>query len=415
LLVSFAAVFHIKVAILTFVHLINLLIYRQKSDTYINMPPHIDDTPSSRSPASSYTMSHFASAMNRGAVQPAVYDYDHDRFDTSSIESNDSIVRRALLPGIYVPTVAFFDPGTEELDLETIASHTIRLAKAGVQGITTQGSNGEAVHMSHKERIIVTHTTRKALDSAGFPDMPVIVGCGAQSTRETIELCIDAHRAGGDYALVLPPSYYSGLHAKSTVMEFFRDVATSSPIPILIYNYPPAAGGIDLNSDNIIELAKHPNVVGCKLTCGNTGKLNRIAAATRAANLYEAGSGFMCMGGSADFLLQTLVGGGSGVIGGFANIAPQACVQLVKLFEAGNLKEARKLQAIVARGDWAAIQGGIIGTKSALQSHFGYGGFARKPLPRPGKEETARWREAFDEVVNLERSLTMKMDDEARF
>jgi dihydrodipicolinate synthase/N-acetylneuraminate lyase len=111
------------------------------------------------------------------------------------------------------------------------------------------------------------------------------------------------------------------------------------------------------------------------------------------------------MGGSVDFTLQTLIGGGSGIIGGFANIAPKACVKLVELFEAGNLKEARKLQAVIARGDWAAIQGGVVGTKSALQSHFGYGGYARKPLPRPGKEETKKWRDAFDEVVKLERSL----------
>lgn len=188
-------------------------------------------------------------------------------------------------------------------------------------------------------------------------------------------------------------------------MNFFRDVASSSPIPILIYNYPGAVSGLDLNSDAIIELSQHPNIVGCKLTCGNTGKLNRIAAATRAATPSEPGSGFMCMGGSVDFTLQTLVGGGSGVIGGMANIAPRACVKLIELFEAGELKEARKLQAIVARGDWAAIQGGIIGTKSALMSYFGYGGHARKPLPRPGKEENRKWRNAFEELVKVEKSL----------
>ena len=111
------------------------------------------------------------------------------------------------------------------------------------------------------------------------------------------------------------------------------------------------------------------------------------------------------MGGSADFLLQTLVGGGSGIIGGFANIAPKACVKLVRAIETGNLKEAQRLQAVVARGDWAAIQGGIIGTKSAMQSYFGYGGYARKPLPRPNKEEVARWRDAFEEIVTLETTL----------
>jgi 4-hydroxy-2-oxoglutarate aldolase len=111
------------------------------------------------------------------------------------------------------------------------------------------------------------------------------------------------------------------------------------------------------------------------------------------------------MGGSVDFTLQTLIGGGSGIIGGMANIAPKTCVKLVELFEAGKLAEARKLQAIVARGDWAAIQGGIIGTKAALMAHFGYGGFARKPLPRPNKEETRKWRDAFDELVKVESAL----------
>lgn len=329
----------------------------------------------------------------------------YNEFDTSSIESGDVGLRRSLVPGIYVPTIAFFDPATDNVDVETTANHAVRLAKAGVAGITTQGSNGEAVHLSHKERNLVTSTTRKALDDAHFGYMPLIVGCGAQSTREAIELCEEAAAAGGDYALVLPPAYYQGLFSKDTVASFFRDVATASPIPILIYNYPGAVSGMDLNSDVIIDLAQHPNIVGCKLTCGNTGKLNRIAAATRAATVSDPGSGFMCMGGSVDFTLQTLIGGGSGIIGGTANVAPKACVRLVELFEAGKYTEARRLQAIVARGDWAAIQGGIIGTKAGMMSHFGYGGYARKPLPRPNKEETNKWREAFEELVRLESSL----------
>jgi len=312
---------------------------------------------------------------------------------------------RPLIPGVYVPTVVFFDPATEDLDLETIASHAVRLAKGGVTGITTQGSNGEAVHLSHRERNLVTQTTRGALDEAGYSDMPIIVGCGTQSTRETIELCQEAQAAGGDAALVLPPSYYQGLFNKETVKDYFRDVASASPIPILIYNYPGAVSGIDLSSDVIIELSKHPNIVGCKLTCGNTGKLNRIAAATSASTPSDVSSGFLCLGGSADFTLQTLLGGGSGTIGGLGNIAPKACVKLVELFQQDNLKDARKLQAIVARGDWGAIQGGIVGTKAALVAHFGYGGYSRKPLPRPTKEETAKWRDAFDELVKLEKSL----------
>ncbi|KAF2874982.1 hypothetical protein BDV95DRAFT_304714 [Massariosphaeria phaeospora] len=364
------------------------------------MAPH-NDAPS---PAHSFTTGSGFS-LHQAVQSPYTMSHYNDSFETSSVESADVGLRRSLVPGIYVPTVAFFDPLNDNVDVETTASHAVRLAKAGVAGITTQGSNGEAVHLSHKERNLITSTTRKALDAAGFGYMPVIVGCGAQSTRETIELCEEAASAGGDYALVLPPAYYQGLFSKDTVISFFQDVATASPIPILIYNYPGAVSGMDLNSDAIIELSKYPNIVGCKLTCGNTGKLNRIAAATRAATVSDPGSGFMCMGGSVDFTLQTLIGGGSGIIGGMANIAPKACVKLVELFETGQYAEARKLQAVVARGDWAAIQGGIIGTKAALMAHFNYGGYARKPLPRPTKEETRRWCDAFEELVRVESSL----------
>ena len=335
------------------------------------------------------------------AVQRPFYDH----FETSSVDSRDlGLNERPLLPGVHVPTVVFFDEN-EELDEATIAMHAVRLAKAGVAGLTVQGSNGEAVHLTHHERNRVTAITRKALDDAGFTDMPVIVGCASESIRGTISLTVDAKEHGGDYALVLPPSYYKGLFNKDTVLNFYRQVADRSPVPILIYNYPGAVSGMDLTSDAIIELSQHPNIVGCKLTCGNTGKLARVAAATRAATLHEPGSGFMCLGGSADFTLQTLVAGGSGIIGGFANIAPKTCVALVKLVEEGKFLEARKLQAIVARGDWTAIQGGLVGTKAGLVMHYGYGGYARSPLPRPTKEENRRWKEGFEEVVKVEKAL----------
>ena len=326
---------------------------------------------------------------------------------STSVSSLDDtpFMNKSLRPGVYVPTVAFFK-GNEDLDLDTIGKHAVRLAKAGVAGIATQGSNGEAVHLTHQERQQVTRTTRKALDAGGFASLPVIVGCGSQSTRETIELCREALASGGDYALVLPPAYYKPSHKPDTIVAFFRDVADASPIPILIYNYPAVVAGIDLSSDVISELSKHPNIVGCKLTCGNTGKLTRIAAATDAATPTDMGSQFMCMGGSADFTLQTLIAGGSGVICGVGNVAPKACVKIVDLFAAGKLDKAKELQTVVARGDWAAISGGIVATKSALDTYFGYGGIARRPLPRVTKSEAARYANDFKEIVELEKSLS---------
>lgn len=375
------------------------------------MAPHINapslagsyHQPFSHSPLSSQPLP----PRRRSAVD-SIYSqsqYSESSESTAASSFDDSHTHRSLMPGVYVPTVTFFKECSEDLDLDVIAKHAVRLAKAGVAGLTTQGSNGEAVHLSHEERKLVTRTTRTALDDAGYHSLPVIVGCGSQSTRETIELCREALASGGDYALVLPPSYYKPMYRSDALIEFFQDVAEASPVPILIYNYPGAVAGIDMDSDVITQLAKHPNIVGCKLTCGNTGKLGRIAAAVDAATPSDNGSGFMCMGGSADFTLQTIVVGGSGVICGLGNVTPKACVQVIELYAAGKLAEAKKLQAVVARGDWAAISGGIVGTKSALNTYYGYGGIARKPLPSPTAQEVKKYASDFKEVVELEKFL----------
>lgn len=328
---------------------------------------------------------------------------------STSLTSSDDHVIRPLVPGVYVPTVCFFSSPTEDLDLPTIASHAVRLARAGVTGLATQGSNGEAVHLTHAERQLVTSTTRRALRDAGYSQMPIIVGCGAQSTRETIQLCREAFVSGGDYALVLPPSYYQGLFApkSQSIIDFFTAVADASPIPLIIYNYPGAVSGLDLSSDLIIQLAQHPNIVGVKLTCGNTGKLNRIAAATKSKMPLSPGSApsFLVLGGSADFTLQSLIAGGHGILAGLANLSPKTCLKTIELYHAGEFAEAQKLQEVVARGDWAAIQGGLVGTKAGMEGCLGYGGFARSPLPRCSTEETVKWAGMFRELMTMEKSL----------
>lgn len=394
------------------------------------MAPH-NDAPS---PAGSYTagFTRFgprnpATAASSGLrlsgfVDPSAADSSplSSSFDSrTSLDDGDVVVdnfhtvKRRLLPGVYVPTMCFFNPATENVDTDTIARHAVRLARTGIMGLATQGSNGEAVHLTHAERRLVTQTTRVALDTAGFAHMPIIVGCGSQSTRETIELCQEAWAAGGDFALVLPPSYYAPLFAPSsqTILDYFRAVADASPIPLLIYNFPGAVNGMDLSSDIVVKLAAHPNIVGVKLTCGNTGKLNRVAAATRKMFAKkEGGVGddapeFLVLGGSADFTLQTLVAGGHGILAGLANIAPKACIKTIELYNKGRLTEAQAMQETLSQGDWTAIQGGVVGVKAGLEAWSGYGGYARSPLPKPTADQTKQWKEGFRDLVLLEKSL----------
>lgn len=377
------------------------------------MAPHLD------SPTGSYAagfnnrpMHPPASSALRapGSVTPADSDVSSlgSSFENNGLD-NDWHLSRPLVPGVYVPTMCFFDEDTEDVDTATIADHAVRLAHAGVTGLATQGSNGEAVHLTHAERSLVTAATRKALNDAGFSAMPIIVGCGSQSVRETVQLCTEAWEAGGDYALVLPPAYYSSLFAPSsgTILEYFTAVAEASPIPIIIYNFPGAVGGLDLSSDVIVQLSAHPRIVGVKLTCGNTGKLARVAAATKKlCKSYDPQQpDFLVLAGSADFTIQSLAVGGHGILAGLANIAPKACIKTMELYRSGNLTEAQEMQEIVAQGDWTAIQSGVVGTKEGLRAWTGYGGYCRSPLPKPSAEQTQKWKEGFRDLVLLEKSL----------
>ncbi|KAF8846467.1 mitochondrial putative 4-hydroxy-2-oxoglutarate aldolase [Acephala macrosclerotiorum] len=324
---------------------------------------------------------------------------------SNGISNGHTTSRRPLPCGIYAPTMTFFIPETEELDIASIKRHAIRLAEAGLVGLVTMGSNGEAVHLSRAEKTAVTKATREALDSAGFDKVPIIVGATEGSVRGTISLIKESEAAGGEYVLLLPPSYFRGLMDEEAVYNYFIEVADESPLPIILYNYPGAVAGIDMDSDLLIKLAKHRNIIGTKFTCGNTGKLTRVALATNAKTPFSEGSGYMAFGGMCDFTAQTLVSGGSGIIAGGANVMPKVCVKIWDLYVEGKRDEAFAMQKILSKGDWVLTKAAIAGTKSAIQSYYGYGGYPRRPLKRLDEVKTQGIADGVAEVMKLEKSL----------
>ncbi|KAL7805585.1 putative 2-keto-3-deoxy-L-galactonate aldolase [Trichoderma aethiopicum] len=307
--------------------------------------------------------------------------------------------------GIYAPTMTFFHPESEDIDIPTIKRHAQRLAHSGLAGLVVMGSNGEAVHCTRDEKIAVLSATREALDAAGFSSIPVLFGATEGSVRGTVELCKLAAAAGAAAALVLPPSYYRAQTDEEAIEAYFVAVADASPIPIVLYNYPGAVSGIDMDSDLLIRLARHKNIVGTKFTCGNTGKLTRVALATDAKTPFREGSGYMAFGGMCDFTLQTLVSGGSGIIAGGANVMPKLCVKVWDLYSQGQKDEAEKLQKVLSRGDWPLTKAAIAGTKSAIETFYGYGGYPRRPLKRLEQARVSAIEEGIREAMEIEKSL----------
>ncbi|KAF2773925.1 dihydrodipicolinate synthetase-like protein [Teratosphaeria nubilosa] len=312
-----------------------------------------------------------------------------------------------LRPGIYSPTMTFFDKETEDLDIPTIKKHAVRLAQAGLVGLVCMGSNGEAVHLTREEKAAVTRATREALDEAGFKDVAVLAGTSENSIRLAIQATKGAAEAGAEAALILPPSYYRAQSSEKLIFEFYTAVAEASPIPIIIYNYPGAVSGVDLDSDLMIRLVEATNgkVLGAKFTDANTGKLTRLASATNALSVKSQGSGWLALGGIADFTLQTAISGGSGIIAGGANVLPKLCVKVWNLCAEGKWDEAAELQKVLSKGDWVLTKTAIAGTKAAIELEYGYGGYPRRPLQRLSEEEYKQIKAGISEAMKIERSL----------
>ncbi|KAF7327591.1 putative 4-hydroxy-2-oxoglutarate aldolase, mitochondrial [Mycena kentingensis (nom. inval.)] len=303
-------------------------------------------------------------------------------------------------PGYYVPAVLYFT-ADEELDVPAIQAHVLRLAQGGVTGILVQGSNGEAQHLSHEERKAAIALTRKTLDESGFNNVLVIAGTGAQSTRETKKLCADAKEAGASHVLVLTPAVWPPQMTVENIIRFHTEVADTCT-NYMIYNFPVVTAGIDLDSDTIGTLAKHPNIVGVKLSCGQIGKLHRLAST------YSS-SEFAVFAGRSDFFLTGMLCGSAGVIGATVNVLPKLHGRLLGLHRDGKLSEAMELQAKLGHADWALQKlGGISGVKAIVSKNFGYGvPNVRGPLKALAIESLAdnKHAKALEELIALEKSL----------
>lgn len=311
-----------------------------------------------------------------------------------------------LKAGVWTPLATPFIPDTEEIDYDAWKLHVLRIARAG-SGLVIMGTNGEAHHLSTPERSQLVSTARELLSSNGLSSTQIIAGTGTGSVKETIANCVEAARAGADAAIVILPGYFAGGLGKDrfAMKQFFTAVADKSPLPVMVYNFPACVGGIDLDSDLIIDISQHPNICGAKLTCASIGKGGRIAAAIKRPN-FHVWSGF------ADITVPALMAGMNGVIAGSGNIIPRTLVHLYNLATEAveeksweKLEQAQKLQQLVSHADWVLFKAGIPGTKCALTRWYYEYGVCRMPLQPASKETKAMLETELVEVMQLERQF----------
>jgi len=276
------------------------------------------------------------------------------------------------LGGVMPPITTPFQK--EELALDKLKDNLRKWNQTGLSGFIVLGSNGETVYLNDKEKIKVIEVCRNSIPA----DKIMVVGTGLESTQETIRFTNQAAKMGANYALVITPSYFKGSMKPEIIHEHFVAIAESSKIGVLLYNVPQFTG-INMEPELVAKLSEHPNILGIKDSSGNIGQLSQIVDLSQ--------NGFTIFIGSAPVFFPALCIGATGGILAVANVIPQECVQIQKLFSEGKLDEARALQGqITFLAKAVTTKYGIGGLKIAMDLAGYFGGNPRRPLQRPGKE-----------------------------
>ncbi len=204
--------------------------------------------------------------------------------------------------------------------------------KEGSTGVVPCGTTGESPTLSHEEH---HHVVELCLEVAKGK-VPVIAGCGSNSTAEAISLTQHAEKAGADAALHIVPYYNKP--TQEGIYQHFKAIHDATRMPIILYNVPGrTVANMSVATNG--RLAELPRIVGIKDATGDI---------VRPVQTREAcGADFVQLSGEDANILPFLVQGGRGCISVTANIAPRLCADLHKAWNAGDLATAQKINDLL--------------------------------------------------------------------
>lgn len=291
--------------------------------------------------------------------------------------------KRLDISGIYPPIATPFT-NTEDVDYQKLDDNIRKYGSLPFRGLVVQGSNGEYPYLTTEERVEVVKRVKRALPK----DKLVMAGSGCESTRATIQMSQRMADTGADCVLVVTPCFYRGRMDSRALINHYTKVADSCSVPVVLYSVP-ANTGLDLPVDAVIQLSKHPNIVGLKDSGGDITRIALLVQKTRSQD-------FQVLAGSAGFLMAAYAVGAVGGVCALANVLGQQVCELAQLCVSGCWNEAKELQYRLIEPNTAVTRGfGVPALKLAMD-WFGYhGGVCRSPLQPLSKADLEALRGKF--------------------
>ncbi len=204
----------------------------------------------------------------------------------------------------------------------------VYLADKGVRGLYVGGSSGECIYQSVEERKLVLEHVMKALKGR---DITVIAHVACNNTKDSKELAAHAEKLGVDAIASIPPIYFK--LPEYAIAEYWNDMSKAAPnTDFIIYNIPQLAG-VALTPSLVDEMLKNPKVIGVKNSSMPVQDIQ-----------MWVDKGCVTFNGPDEQLLSGLAAGAIGGIGGTYAVMPELYIEIFKLYQAGEMETARKIQ-----------------------------------------------------------------------
>ena len=199
----------------------------------------------------------------------------------------------------------------------------------GTDCIGVVGTTGESPTVNVEEHCEIIRVSVE--QSAGR--VPIMAGCGANSTAEAIELARFAKKVGADCQLQVVP-YYNKPTQEGQYLHF-KAIAEAVELPVVLYNVPGRSVA-DMAHDTVMRLAKVPGIVGIKEATGNIERAQWL--------IKEAPKGFAIYSGDDPTAVALMLCGGHGNVSVTANVAPRLMHELCVAAIAGDVPRAMEIQ-----------------------------------------------------------------------
>jgi 4-hydroxy-tetrahydrodipicolinate synthase len=213
----------------------------------------------------------------------------------------------------------------DELDLKLFDKNLQFQLASGVDGIILGGSLGEASVLSFEEKEQLVKFAVGAVEDR----VPVVLNIAEGSTREALQLADKAKAWGAKGLMMLPPMRYKSDHRET--VTYFRTVAQSTDLPIMIYNNP-VDYKIEVTLDMFEELIECPNIQAVKESTRD------VSNVTRMFNRFGTRLRILC--GVDTLAMEELLMGADGWVAGLVCAFPAETVAVYRLVKAGRIEEA---------------------------------------------------------------------------